>query len=164
MNVYRRESIRSALLIALCCLVGAAALLGIGRMVWTVVYNARNVSYRQSLLKSVDYAALHNSMTVSLDGGEPVKISFRRAKGFGTYFLDTPSTLPASQSRALERRAVVDCGDGSTIELWDAGDRLMRIRYLSPGGKRYSYTLQYHTVYDGWDGFLRIVSGEYQPA
>lgn len=163
MNGYRGDKLKSALLYGVCALVLAAALFGVCRMVSAVVMNARIRDYLQSVAASVEYAEQHNSMRVSVDGCEPVKIHFRRASDFHAYLATTPTILPASQSAAGESHAAIDCGDGSLIDVWDAGERHMRLQYVSPAGKRFRFTLQYHTAYDGWNGFLRTVSGEYRP-
>lgn len=154
---------KSFLLIFVCCAVVGIALVGIGRMVYTVIWNVRIVNYRQALSASMKHAEEKNCMRIAVDDDEDVAIRFDEVASIHHYLANHPIMLPVSNAKDGKGAAVIDCGDGSTLEVREAGERKMLLYYQAPGGKTYRYALQYQTVHDGWDAFLRIVSGEYRP-
>ena len=147
----------------ICGVVVAIALLGISRMIYILTWNARVMSYRQAAAASMKHAEENNCMYITVGDGEPVQIRFDEVKTIHHYLVNRPEFALARTTRAGVGFATIDCGDGSTLEVQEAGERLMLLRYQSPGGKTYRYALRYLTADDGWDAFLRIVSGEYQP-
>lgn len=163
MSGYTKDKIKSVLLIVFCCAFVAAAVLGIYKAVSIVTWTAQIKTYRREIGASIEHAEAKFSMYITVNDEEPVRIHFSDVYSFHRYLVTTPQTLPASESIAGSNRATIDCGDGSVIEVFDAGARQMRLRYTSPEGNTYRYTLRYHTEYDGWDYFVRMVQGENRP-
>ncbi len=159
-NTYK---LKSAIWITLLCLFIGAVIFGLVRVIVTVTWTGRSKDFRREIAADVEYAEANNSMYITVDGSEPVHIRFSDVSGIHTYLVMTPTALPASRSKAKDAHAVIDFGDGAAAEVWDAGERTMRMSYTSPAGKTYKYTLKYHTEYDGWDFFESIVNGESRP-
>lgn len=163
MSDYHKENFKSFLLFFFCGVVVGAALFGLGRIIYTVAWNTRVVDYRQAVAASMKYAEDHNCMEVTIDDEEPVKIRFDSVENLHHYLVNYPQFLPPRKAKTGPSIAVIDCGDGSTLEVREAQERKLLLYYETPEGKRYRYCLQYHTSHDDWDAFLRLVSGEYLP-
>lgn len=163
MSSYHKESLKSALLIAVCCAVIGVALFGLGRMIQILVWNARVHDFRLAMADSMRYAEDNNAMHITVNDDEPLWIRFNEVGGIHHYLVNYPRALPAARAKPGGSTAVIDCGDGSTLRLYDAGERRIWLYYRTPDGRIYRATLQYQTKYDGWDAFLRIVYGESRP-